>query len=130
MQMWLHQAEWEDHVPGPAGQTSPKILLAFLATRVHCWLIVSLSSTSLCLNGLDVEAKSTPSKFAADTKLGVADTPDNYAATQRSHDRLEKWANRNFNKENCKVRHLGRKNPIHHSMLGFLTWKPAWQKRT
>ena len=42
-------------------------------------------------------------------------------ATQRDHNRLEKWADRNFvkfNKEKCKVLHLGRNNPMHQYMLG------------
>ncbi|KAK4829005.1 hypothetical protein QYF61_001761 [Mycteria americana] len=64
-------------------------------------------------------------KSADDTKLGgVADTPESCAAIQRDIDRLEKWADRNlmmFNKESCKVLHLGRNNPKHQNTLRA-TW--------
>ncbi|GAB0190120.1 mitochondrial enolase superfamily member 1 [Grus japonensis] len=47
----------------------------------------------------------------------MADTPEGSAAVQR-----ESWAERNpvkFNKDNCRVLHLGRKNPINQYRLGL-----------
>lgn len=62
--------------------------------------------------------------FAEDTKLGgVANSPEGRAAIQRNLNRMEKWADKNllkFNKENCKVLHLRRNNPMHKYMVGLI----------
>jgi len=77
---------------------------------------------NIFINDLDDGAEYTPSKFADDAKLGeVADTPEGRAAIQRDLNRLEKWADKNlmkFNKQKCKVLHLGRNNSVHQCMLG------------
>ncbi|CAM5175101.1 unnamed protein product [Natator depressus] len=78
--------------------------------------VLGLVLFNIFINDLEDGVDCTLGKFADDTKLGgVVDR------IQRALDKLEDWAKRNlmrFNKDKCRVLHLGRKNPMHRYRLG------------
>uniref|UniRef100_A0A670K9H8 Reverse transcriptase domain-containing protein n=1 Tax=Podarcis muralis TaxID=64176 RepID=A0A670K9H8_PODMU len=80
---------------------------------------------NIFINDLDDGLKGILIKFADDTKLGgVANTPEDRITLQNDLDRLENWAKTNkmnFNREKCKVLHLGKKNERHKYKMGD-TW--------
>ena len=83
-------------------------------------------------NDLDDGTEYTLSKFA-DVKLGgVADMTESCVAIQRDLDRLEKQPNEDlmmFNRENCKVMHPGRNNPMHQHMSGPIQLEHSLAKK-
>ncbi|KAK4807417.1 hypothetical protein QYF61_001180 [Mycteria americana] len=81
--------------------------------------ILSPTLFDIFINDLDDGIKCTLMKFADDTKVsGEVDTSEGRATLQED---LEEWASKNlmkFNKDKCKVLHLGKHNPGGQHRLG------------
>uniref|UniRef100_A0A7M4E8L1 Reverse transcriptase domain-containing protein n=1 Tax=Crocodylus porosus TaxID=8502 RepID=A0A7M4E8L1_CROPO len=77
---------------------------------------------NIFISDLDAGVKRTLSKFVDDTKLwGEVHAPEGRERLQANLDRLEKWAVYNrmqYNKDKCRVLHLGQKNIQHTYWLG------------
>ncbi|GAB0178463.1 mitochondrial enolase superfamily member 1 [Grus japonensis] len=81
---------------------------------------------NIFISDLDDGIKCTLMNFADNTKLTrEVDTLEGRATLQEDLGRLEEWANKNlimkFNKDKCKVLHLGKHNPGVQHRLGS-TW--------
>ncbi|GAB0181466.1 mitochondrial enolase superfamily member 1 [Grus japonensis] len=80
---------------------------------------------NIFISDLDDGIKCTLMKFADDTKLsGEVDTLERRITLQEDLDRLEEWASKKimkFNKDKCKVLHMGKHNPGVQHRLGS-TW--------
>lgn len=88
---------------------------------------------SIFVDNMDNEGEHILSKFADNRTLGgIAYSTEGHVSIQRDTDRLVKWAKRNlmqFNKEKCKVLHLGKNNARHQNILRPPSWRTA-EKRT
>lgn len=77
-------------------------------------LILAPDLFNIFINDMDGGVKSTLSKLAEDTKLGVVANTQACVAIQTDLKRLEKGADMNlmkYNQVKCKVLHLVRDNP-------------------
>ncbi|CAM5077495.1 unnamed protein product [Natator depressus] len=85
-------------------------------------LVLDLVLFNIFINDLDNGIQSTLIKFASYIKLGgVSSALEDRIKIQNDLGKMEKWSEVNrmkFNKEKCKVPHLGRNNQLHTYKMG------------
>uniref|UniRef100_K7F130 Reverse transcriptase domain-containing protein n=1 Tax=Pelodiscus sinensis TaxID=13735 RepID=K7F130_PELSI len=93
-----------------------------ITTVVPQGSVLGLALFNIFINDLDTGIESTLIKFGDDTKLGgVATNLEDRIIIQNDLDKLEKWSEVNrmkFNRDKCKVLHLGRNNQFHTYRMG------------
>uniref|UniRef100_A0A803SSX5 Reverse transcriptase domain-containing protein n=1 Tax=Anolis carolinensis TaxID=28377 RepID=A0A803SSX5_ANOCA len=77
---------------------------------------------NIFINDLDEGLEGMIIKFPDDTKLGgIANTPEDRSRIQNELNKLERWGESNkmkFNRDKCKILHLGRKNEMQRYQMG------------
>lgn len=97
-------------VPGSFSQNNQELKVLWVSKQCRCF----------DLHHLDDGASCALSNLIDDTKLGgVADTPEGCAVVHRDFIRLEKWADRIFEKYKPLIVHPGRNNAMQQCILGI-----------
>uniref|UniRef100_A0A8C3H5J2 Protocadherin-16 n=1 Tax=Chrysemys picta bellii TaxID=8478 RepID=A0A8C3H5J2_CHRPI len=117
---WVHK--WLDNRTQRVVINSSQSCWKGITSGVPQGSVLGPSLFNVFINDLDIGIESTLIKFADDTKLGgIATALENRVIIQKDLDKLEKWSEVNrmkFNKDKCKVLHLGRNNQFHTYRMG------------